>query len=127
MIRYIKFGLACTLWIATVTTWAADGNLKVGASRIDITPASAELPAPYAKVHDKIYVRTILLNDGKTKAAVVIVDVPMIDGAMYADFAKQISQQAGCPPWTLRGGSGGRCLCRGCLRDWRAGYTKAKD
>jgi neutral ceramidase len=97
MIRYGKIGLAGMIWITAATAWAADGNLRVGASRIDITPAVAELPAPYTKVHDHIYIRTILLDDGTTKAAVVVVDVPMIDGEMYADLATQIARQAGCP------------------------------
>ncbi len=99
MIRYGRAGLACVVWITVAATaWAAGGNLKAGASRIDITPATAELPAPYfAKVHDDIYVRTILLDDGKTKAAVVVVDVPMIDGEMYGEMAKQIAREFGCP------------------------------
>lgn len=97
-IRPGSLGLALILWMAAAATAWASGTLKVGAARIDITPTPADLPAPYTRVHDTIYVRTILLSDGKSKAAVVVVDVPMIDGPMYNDLAAQVARDAGCPP-----------------------------
>ena len=60
---------------------AETGNLRVGAAKVDITP-----PLPMAKalknvwgtlyegIHDRIYVRAIVLDNGRTSAALVSID-----------------------------------------------------
>lgn len=94
-VKLNKFLLLCGL--ATVA-FAADG-LRVGASRVDITPSQAELPAPYKTIYQKIYVRTILVDngpqEGAARAAIVIADVPMIQAAVYNDLVQQISRDSG--------------------------------
>ncbi len=99
--RYIQPALVAFALMAATLGCVAQGSLKVGASRIEITPTAAELPAPYTKVHDSIFIRTILLDDGKTKAAVVVVDVPMVEGSMYNEMAAQAAKDAGIPEANL--------------------------
>ena len=82
--------------------FGAESSLRVGASRPDITPAPAELPAPYQTAHDRIYVRTILLDDGNARAAIVVADVPMIEASIFNSLAAQISRDAGCPLENVR-------------------------
>ncbi len=85
------------LAVVTCPTLAAEGVLKAGAARVDITPPVAELPAPYKTIYDKIYVRALVLDNGATRAAVVVADVPNIQAGIFADLSQRISQQAGVP------------------------------
>ncbi len=48
--------------------------LKVGAAKVDITPAQDQLPRNYLGILDHIYTRAIVIDNGKTKAA--LVEVP---------------------------------------------------
>jgi neutral ceramidase len=76
----------------------AAASLRVGATRMDITPGQADIPAPYTKAHDPIYLRTILVEDGAKRVVVVVADVPMIEGSIYDGLVEQISREAACPP-----------------------------
>ena len=64
----------------TIAPAAQAGPLRAGAARVDITPpADAALPMAgyggrtqgFKGIHDRIYVRAIVLDDGATQAAVV--------------------------------------------------------
>jgi len=63
---------------------AGPGVLKAGAARVDITPAQDEFPfqargeRPYLGVHDPVYARALVLDDGTREIAIVVVDVTMI-------------------------------------------------
>jgi hypothetical protein len=54
----------------------ADAAFKVGAAKIDITPA--QLPKIYEGILDRIYARAIVIDNGSTRASLVSVDVGMI-------------------------------------------------
>jgi neutral ceramidase len=69
---------------------AATAALSVGAARLDITPDPKSLPRGYEGVNDPIFVRAIVIDDGKTRAALVTVDA----GAVSSDTFAQVSQQA---------------------------------
>jgi Neutral/alkaline non-lysosomal ceramidase, N-terminal len=89
-------------WVLLLTVlagpvFAAEGALKVGAARVDITPPVAELPPPYKTIHDRIYVRALILDSGAARAAVVVADVPNIQAAIFADLSQRISRQANVP------------------------------
>lgn len=89
----------CLLLVATaaLSGFAAETALKAGAARVDITPPMDELPAPYKTVFDKLYVRAIMLDNGATRAAIVVADVPAIQAGIYADLSSRISKQANVP------------------------------
>ncbi len=40
-------------------------QLRVGAGRVDITPDPAMLPAPFTSIHDPLFTRAILVENGK--------------------------------------------------------------
>ena len=53
----------------------AQGNLRVGAARVDITPASDPQNPPSGKYeHEKLYVRAIVLDNGSSRAALIGAD-----------------------------------------------------
>lgn len=64
--------------------------LNVGAARLDITPDVKALPKGYDGVNDPIFVRAIVIADGKSRAALVTVDA----GAIPTDTWLQVSHRA---------------------------------
>src|SRR5688572_17348525 len=69
--------------LATLGVFGADETkreFRAGADRADITPELGILivgsfnPTPATDVHDPLYARTLVLDDGMTRIAFVIVD-----------------------------------------------------
>jgi neutral ceramidase len=86
------------------------GTLRAGAARIDITPAAdAALPmAGYASrtqgfkgIHDPIFVRAIVLDDGATQAALVAWESLFVPDAVWAQTSRQIAEETGVRPENL--------------------------
>jgi neutral ceramidase len=85
----------------------ARGSLRVGAARVDITPApDAALPmAGYAGrtegfrgIHDNVYVRAIVLDDGTTQAALVAWESLFVLDAVWAETSQRIARETGIRP-----------------------------
>lgn len=75
---------------------AEAGPLRIGVAKIDITPADPSglsnlFQTYYTGVHDKIYARAIVLDNGAASAAIIAVDsVEITDGtAMVAHISKE--------------------------------------
>jgi len=121
----------CFLPFLGVALWAADappGPLRAGAARIDITPVQdAALPMAgfanrsegFKAIHDRIYVRAIVLDDGTSQAALVAWELLFVPTPVWAEVSQKIAAEAGIPPErlilaavhdhgapTLRGGGG---------------------
>jgi len=91
---------ACTA--ATIS--AQSGNLRAGAARVDITPPASEFPFPliasgpmpqFVGVHDPLYARALVLDDGSTQAAILVVDVAGIP--RHEEFSRAVAQALGIP------------------------------
>ena len=89
---------------------ALAGPLRVGAARLDITPAAdAALPmAGYAGrtqgfrgIHDHVYVRAIVLDDGSTQAALVAWESLFVPDAVWAETSQRVASEAGIRPENL--------------------------
>lgn len=89
----VKFASAGLLAAAlALPAWA--GQLQAGAARVSITPTADEFPftapreKPYVGVHDDVYVRALVVDDGSQhRVAIVVVDasiVPEADKALSA-------------------------------------------
>jgi hypothetical protein len=65
-------------------------GLRAGASRIDYTPRGAQLPRNFTGVLDPIFVRSVVLDNGGTRAALVAIDA----GAMPTDLYRKVSARA---------------------------------
>ncbi|MFB3777632.1 MAG: hypothetical protein ACE141_08465 [Bryobacteraceae bacterium] len=71
-------------------------SLRAGAAKVDITPAESELPKNYLGILDRIYTRAIVIDNGKTKAA--LVEVPGNCGTPDWDAAtKRAEAELGIP------------------------------
>jgi len=107
--RFLALALAATC--AATAMWGQSGNLRAGAARVDITPPANELPIPlvgsglpvlasgrmpqFVGVHDPLYARVLLLDDGSTQAAIAIVDVSEIP--KHEEFHRTVAQALGIP------------------------------
>jgi neutral ceramidase len=89
---------------------AEGGTLRVGAARVDITPAAdAALPmAGYASrtdgfrgIHDHVFVRAIVVDDGTSQAALVAWESLFVPEAIWAETSRRIAADTGIPPERL--------------------------
>jgi hypothetical protein len=73
-------------------------SLRVGAARIDITPAADPANPPSGKyAHEKLYLRAIVLDNGATRAALIGADQSMLFENIWAAASKQIAAELDCP------------------------------
>jgi neutral ceramidase len=86
--RTVGIAAAAVLTIAALSPAAS--ALSVGAARVDITPSATSLPKGFEGINDPIFVRAIVIDDGRTRAALVTVDA----GAISTDTWSRVSQQA---------------------------------
>ena len=70
------------LSLAFTSEAATAGPLRVGAARVDVTPAPGDLPKHYLGVNDRVYSRAIVIDNGTTSAALVTVDVISFPNAL---------------------------------------------
>jgi hypothetical protein len=76
------------------------GNLRVGAARVDITPTdltnlNSFNNGKFTGVHDPIFARVLVLNDGTTMAAFVALD--LIEVGDTTDVRQRIQRELGIP------------------------------
>ncbi len=103
MRRYLLGIVACLL---STTLLAADPpapTFRAGAATSNITPALGSaiiggfLPFPATNVHDELHARCLVLDDGKTKLALVVVDLLGIHYNVSHEARKFIEQEVGIP------------------------------
>jgi len=104
----LRFALLAVL---ACLAFAADrGTLRAGAARVDITPApGAALPmSGYANrtegfkaIHDNIYARAIVLDDGTTQAAIVAWELIFVPSKVWEELSQRIRREAGIRPENL--------------------------
>ncbi|MHB1080848.1 MAG: neutral/alkaline non-lysosomal ceramidase N-terminal domain-containing protein [Prosthecobacter sp.] len=82
----------------------AQPAFRAGVSAIDITPttfpriiAGGFLEAQSSTITDKLYTRSLVLDDGKTEIAIVIVDTCMMTRTLIDEAKALASQQTGIP------------------------------
>ena len=82
------------------------GVLRAGAARLDITPAeNAALPlSGYADrtqgfqgIHDHIYARAVVLDDGSTQAAIIACELIAIPNGVWERVSERISHDLSIP------------------------------
>jgi neutral ceramidase len=99
ILRIALFACAAIALAAASTPGIAQttAGFKAGAARVDITPAVADLPAPFKTIHDNIYVRVLMLDNGTSRSVIVVADAPTIGVTVHADMARRIAAQAHTP------------------------------
>jgi neutral ceramidase len=97
----MKISLA-TAWIvialgASVAAYAQNPALRVGAARVDVTPAPNELPKNYDGILDQIYSRAIVIDNGSSTAALITVDAGGVPDAIWQAVSRQLESEFAIP------------------------------
>ena len=96
----LVFGLICAL-VAGPTVGAE--QFQAGAATSNITPEIGReiiggfVPFPSQHVHDELHARCLVLDDGKTKVALVVCDLLGIDRVVSEEARRQITHRHGIP------------------------------
>jgi hypothetical protein len=83
---------------------AEDRVLKAGAATSNITPWLGEgivggwSTPPSKHVHDELHARSLVLDNGQTRLALVVVDSVGVARDVFDDAKRQIHEQTGLPP-----------------------------
>jgi neutral ceramidase len=75
----------------------AGASLRVGAAKVDVTPAQGELPKNNRGVLDRLWARAIVLESGRAAAVLVTVDAGSIPTPLWQTVAGQIEKEFGIP------------------------------
>ncbi len=83
---------------------ANSAEFRAGAATVDITPenqpsiiAGGFLESQSSQVNDRLFVRSMVLDDGKTKLVLSVVDTCMMTQALIDDAKSQASEMCGVP------------------------------
>lgn len=72
-------------------------KLKVGAAKVDISAWAESQEDIIVGIHDPVYSRAIVIDNGTSKAVLVSVDVGGISEATWKSVGKQIKNDMGIP------------------------------
>jgi hypothetical protein len=97
------FAIGAAVACFALSASAADsGSLRVGAAKIDITPKAEAAKGlrnvwgtAFEGIHDHIYVRAIVVDNGRTSAALMSIDTSSIPDNL--DLRRRIEKETGIP------------------------------
>ena len=95
--------VACFMSITLLAADPPEPTFRAGAATSNITPALGSaiiggfLPIPATNVHDELHARCLVLDDGKTKLALVVVDLLGIHYNVSHEARKLIEEETGIP------------------------------
>ena len=81
----------------SVEAYAQNAALRVGAAKVDVTPAPADLPKNYDGILDHIYSRAIVIDNGTASAALISVDAGGVPDPIWQAVSKQLEADLGIP------------------------------
>ncbi|QDV15534.1 Neutral/alkaline non-lysosomal ceramidase [Gimesia panareensis] len=92
------------LCLSVTEVQAAETGLRAGAAQVDITPPTGvsldgviSKNGPVTGVHDRIYSRALVLDDGKTRVAICVNDLCMVERSYFDRVKKIVSEKTGLP------------------------------
>jgi hypothetical protein len=109
MLKNLHLCAALFVWTLTLVflptlNGDAEDRFRAGAVAVDITPkAGVSLDGPISKngpvtgVHDPLHARALVLDDGKTRLAIVICDACVIGRDVFDAAKKMVGQESGLP------------------------------
>jgi len=98
------------LSLFAIPVWGADANLRAGAARVDITPLpDAALPMAgyggrtqgFKGIHDHIYVRAVVLDNGTTQTALVAWELLFAPVEVWSEVSRRVNAESGIRPENL--------------------------
>lgn len=84
-------------FVMTPVAMAETATLKVGASKVDITPDEDKLPGQFIGILDRVHVRAVVLESGDSRAALVTVDVGGIPDQIWQRVSAKLAADLDIP------------------------------
>ena len=107
MTRFLIISIGLLLGVGQASdsaTAAEDAALRAGAAAIDITPrpgvsmdGSISKPGPVLGVNDRLHARALVLDDGATRLAIVVVDACMVGEDVFNAAKAIVEKESGLP------------------------------
>jgi neutral ceramidase len=97
IILQYAFLSAALLPIAVSAETVPSGQFRVGAAKVDVTPAAANLPKNYLGVLDHVYARAVVIQNGHTNAAVITLDAGGVPTPLWEHVTQKIEKELGIP------------------------------
>lgn len=91
-----------TAWVIiflgmSAAAYAQNAGLRVGAAKVDVTPAEKELPKSYEGILDHLFSRAIVIDNGTASAALITLDAGGIPDTLWQAVSKQVESELGIP------------------------------
>jgi len=96
-LRSLTWALFLVAPLGAVCQTVPAGTFRVGAAKVDITPAQNELPKSYLGILDQVYSRAIVVDNGHTSAALVSLDTGGVSGDLCKAVGERIEKELGIP------------------------------
>ena len=102
MFLYFVLAMTCARFVQAAET----GSLRAGAARVDVTPTADAFPyadkiqkPPFIGAHDPVFARALVLDDGRTQVAIVVIDCTTIPKPKV--FNHDLAKELGIPESNL--------------------------
>jgi len=92
--RPLLLGLALLI---SSSTGFAQATLRVGAAKVDITPADNALPETWRGINDRIYARAIVIDNGTTRAVLLTLDAGGIPTPLWQSISARLQEDFAIP------------------------------
>jgi hypothetical protein len=94
--RILAISAALLAGLGWSTTVSAQ-ELRVGAAKVDITPAESELPQNYIGILDRIHSRAIVIEDGTSRAALISIDAGGVPDNIWQEVTAALGREFDIP------------------------------
>jgi neutral ceramidase len=93
----LAVGIPC----AAIAQSAGARSFRVGAAKVDVTPAQSELPKAYEGIFDHLYSRAIVLEGGNSSAALITLDAGVVPDQIWRGVTQQVEKDLGIPAYNI--------------------------
>ena len=97
MTRSIAMGLVMLLVATNALSQGGTMRLRAGAHKVDFTPKESDLAVPTDSIRDRLFARAIVVDDGRTCAVLVGIDLGAAGNQIVDDAIPRASKATGCP------------------------------
>uniref|UniRef100_Q026K4 Neutral ceramidase n=1 Tax=Solibacter usitatus (strain Ellin6076) TaxID=234267 RepID=Q026K4_SOLUE len=95
--RFIFSAILLIAGISGLTAQTKTPALRVGAAKVDVTPAQSELPRTMEGIHDRLHSRAIVVDNGTTAAAIITLDAGGLSEPLWQAVTQRIERELSIP------------------------------
>lgn len=96
-ILFLIISMICGCAFLSSAQTNEDLLFMAGAAKVNITPAAYALPEGYNRIHDSLYARAVVIENGMTGAALVSIDNGFLSEEIWENVTEGINEELGIP------------------------------